>query len=394
MFRKFAGLVFAASLWAGASIAAPQVAVQLSKSSDSHKAEASYINIDVTNTGSVTVYVFPTELPVVGDAPVLLSNVFEVKNADGQVATYRGAYAKRIVSPDDFIKLAPGAKLHYEVDVGANYNVTSGEGTVGYRRLSFYDRPQDSSSDMKPLGLATSNSIKVWFNPALIDGSRATHASVSPSTVTGCGANAGAVTAAYSAAKQLATNAIQYIGAHTTPIAGDPDGNTVFTPSARSIYWLGQSEPVQSNDGVDGRPGHYSYVRIIDTYFGTANGMPKFTCGCPTGTSPSVAAVAEANFTVVGADYSNAEIKLCPKFFTLPLSGTDSQAGTIIHEMTHFAISYTWSPSVTYVEEGTGDYLDGSTYSSAHQVALNNPTEAVRNANNYQYFFENIPAKN
>lgn len=163
MGRKFAWLFFAASVWAGASNAAPQVVVHLSKSSDSHKVEASYINVDVTNTGSLTVYVFPTELPIVGDAPILLSNVFDVKNADGQVATYRGAYAKRIVSPDSFIKLVPGAKLHYEVDVGANYNVTSGEGAISYRRLSFYDRPQDSSSDMKPLGLATSNSLKVWL---------------------------------------------------------------------------------------------------------------------------------------------------------------------------------------------------------------------------------------
>lgn len=176
MGRKFAWLVFSAWVWAGASSATPQVAVQLSKSSDSRKAEASYINVDVTNTGSLTVYVFPTELPIVGDASVLLSNIFDVKNADGLVASYRGAYAKRIVSPESFIKLVPGAKLHYEVDVGANYNVTSGEGSVSYRRLSFYDRPQDSSSDMKPLGLATSNSLKVWFNPPLIDGNRATHA--------------------------------------------------------------------------------------------------------------------------------------------------------------------------------------------------------------------------
>ncbi len=70
------------------------------------------------------------------------------------------------------------------------------------------------------------------------------------------------------------------------------------------------------------------------------------------------------------------EIHICPTFWELQLSGTDSQAGTLIHELSHFkAIAH------------TDDYVYGKI--KAHALANNNPYDATNNADNYEYFAEN-----
>lgn len=70
------------------------------------------------------------------------------------------------------------------------------------------------------------------------------------------------------------------------------------------------------------------------------------------------------------------EVWLGPQFWDAPDKGTDSKAGTMIHEMTH----------------ESGSTLD-------HQYGVPNtkslaklyPDDAIRNADNYQYFCEEVP---
>jgi len=70
------------------------------------------------------------------------------------------------------------------------------------------------------------------------------------------------------------------------------------------------------------------------------------------------------------------EIHICPTFWELQLNGTDSQAGTLIHELSHFkAIAH------------TDDYVYGKI--KAHALAKSNPDDATNNADNYEYFAEN-----
>ena len=62
-------------------------------------------------------------------------------------------------------------------------------------------------------------------------------------------------------------------------------------------------------------------------------------------------------------------------------SGTDSRAGTLIHEMSHFnAVA------------GTDDHVYGQ--SSARSLAISNPADALDNADNHEYFAENTPFQN
>lgn len=71
-------------------------------------------------------------------------------------------------------------------------------------------------------------------------------------------------------------------------------------------------------------------------------------------------------------------VYVCGAFWTAPATGTDSKAGTLIHEFMHFtAIA------------GTDDWAYGQTDASA--LAVSNPGRAVTNSDNYEYFAENTP---
>lgn len=71
-------------------------------------------------------------------------------------------------------------------------------------------------------------------------------------------------------------------------------------------------------------------------------------------------------------------VHVCDAFWTAPATGTDSKAGTLIHEFMHFtAIA------------GTLDRAYGQTDAGA--LAVSNPGNAVTNSDNYEYFVENTP---
>lgn len=72
------------------------------------------------------------------------------------------------------------------------------------------------------------------------------------------------------------------------------------------------------------------------------------------------------------------DIHLCNSFWVADLSGVDSQAGSIIHELSHFT-----------AVAGTDDHVYGQT--GAFELAQTNPENALDNADNHEYFAENSP---
>jgi len=74
-------------------------------------------------------------------------------------------------------------------------------------------------------------------------------------------------------------------------------------------------------------------------------------------------------------------VYLCNAFWTAPLTGTDSKAGTLIHEIAHFNIV-----------ANTDDYAYGQ--ANAKALAISNPDNAVFNSDNHEYFAENTPYLN
>jgi hypothetical protein len=71
-------------------------------------------------------------------------------------------------------------------------------------------------------------------------------------------------------------------------------------------------------------------------------------------------------------------VNLCGAFWRAQDSGTDSKAGTIVHEASHFPGN-----------GGTKDHAYGHTL--AHNLALTDPDRAIFNADSHEYFAENTP---
>lgn len=67
------------------------------------------------------------------------------------------------------------------------------------------------------------------------------------------------------------------------------------------------------------------------------------------------------------------DVYVCPLYWKVPPLGMDSQADTLVHEVSHF-----------YVVAGTSDYTYGAP--SCKHLALTDPAKAIANADSYGYF--------
>jgi len=112
-----------------------------------------------------------------------------------------------------------------------------------------------------------------------------------------------------------------------------------------------------------------SHFVSIDSAMDQNAGQIKINCGC--------------NQSYYAYVYPTRpyEIFVCRAFWTAPLTGTDSKAGTLIHEMSHFN-----------VVAGTDDNVYGQ--AGAKSLAISDPAAAVDNADSHEYFAENTPSQN
>ncbi|CAE6448977.1 unnamed protein product [Rhizoctonia solani] len=113
---------------------------------------------------------------------------------------------------------------------------------------------------------------------------------------------------------------------------------------------------------------------IVANHFANMIGdAPLATYNCaPADCTPDVFAYVFANEPL--------NINLCGAFWESPLIGTDSQGGTIIHELSHFTVN-----------GGTEDYRYGP--EKCLVLAQSDPLTAIMNADSHQYFAENNPAQ-
>ncbi len=75
------------------------------------------------------------------------------------------------------------------------------------------------------------------------------------------------------------------------------------------------------------------------------------------------------------------KIYVCNAFWSAPPTGTDSKAGTLVHETSHFN-----------VVASTDDWAYGQ--SACKKLAAKKPAKAIDNADSHEYFAENTPAQN
>lgn len=324
------------------------------------------VEVRVTNTGSKTARIPRWQLP----GEVLQADLFQVAH-DGKPVDYEGALVKRgAPTARDFAVLRPGATWRTVVDLSATYDMRqAGEYTVTlasplqFASLSGGQRMQTAQG--LPM-LLKSPALRMWHA-----GGGAPYAqSLDPQAgfycnpnkpqcrrgnvgvavqYRNCSANQVTVaTNAISAARAYSENAKGYLGAGTT----GPRYTTWFGAYASTRYATAQSNFV-----------------AIDAAMDQNSGQITINCGC------------DEDYYAYVYPSRHYEIFVCRAFWSAPLTGTDSKAGTLIHEMSHFN-----------VVAGTDDHAYGQ--ANARNLAVANPARAIDNADNHEYFAENTPAQN
>ena len=298
------------------------------------------VTVTVTNTARHPVNLLKWQLP--GDE--LEGPLFKVMR-DGQAVDYLGPLVKRAApGANDKVKLQPGESISFQAELTGAYDLSqSGRYTIEYVSRGKHD---DEAT------LKTAAPLYVWLE------GRSGKAPTAPVPPAGdklgfsgnCSASQQAtITTAVSDAGGYASGASSYLG-----------GNVPST-SLRYSTWFG----TLSSAGWTTARGHF--VAIADAF--TTKPI-TVDCKCK-----------KSNVYAYVYPTQPYKIYLCGAFWAAPLTGTDSRAGTLVHEMSHFN-----------VVAGTDDWAYGQT--AAKALAISNPTNALDNADNHEYFAENTPNQN
>ncbi|GAB3359950.1 M35 family metalloendopeptidase [Lysobacter tyrosinilyticus] len=317
------------------------------------------VDVAITNTSNHTVRVPKWELP----SDFMEAKLFQVSR-DGQPVEYVGQMAKRgLPKAEDFAMLRAGETLRTTVDLSGSYDMSkSGDYTVTL--MSPLQHASLSNGEMLkhdnglPMTIQSAP-LRLWVDGSDMLAKGGTTAMRKPPSGGGTVVNGvtfvGCSTTQISQAGQAVVDARTY----TENAKGYLNGGTV---GARYTTWFGAYTSARYSTA------NQHYVSI-DGAMDQSGGQIKINCGC--------------NGTEYAHVYPNSpyEIFVCRAFWPAPAMGTDSKAGTLIHEMSHFT-----------VVAGTDDWVYGQ--AGAKNLANTNPTNALDNADNHEYFAENNPFQN
>ncbi len=318
------------------------------------------VEVTITNTSNHTVRVPKWQLP----SDFLEAKLFQVSR-DGQPVQYEGPMIKRTLpAAAEFKIIRPGETVRSVVDLSGAYDLgKSGEYIVTLasplQHASLSNGQMLKQANGLPMTIR-SVPLRLW-----VDGSDMLEAKGNTAGKGKPGGGGGGTV----------VNGVSYVGCSTTQIntAGqavvearkyseNSKGYLAGSAGPRYTTWFGAY--TSSRWGTAGQ--HFA---AIDSAMDQSGGQVKINCGC--------------NQSYYAYVYPTRpyEIFVCRAFWNAPLTGTDSKAGTLIHEMSHFnAVA------------GTDDHVYGQ--SGAKSLAISNPTSALDNADNHEYFAENNPFQN
>lgn len=264
---------------------------------------------------------------------------------NGERAPYIGKLVKRLPpQKEDFIEIPANSELSEIVYLEDGYKIYApGFYTVQYAHETL--RVKAAPQKMK---MSAVQSSEVGFN--VLFGTTEDAATSHSVPKSKCSSSQfSAIQSGHRAAKNIASAAKQAL--HNTPASQRPQAR-------RYVEWFGTYNSSRYSRVTS------NFDKVHDALFNK-----NITADCP-GNRPNVYA-----YVYPSQPY---KIYFCGAFFRAPLTGTDSKAGTIIHELTHF-----------YVVAGTDDVVYGQ--SGARNLAQSNPDAAIRNADSHEYFAENTP---
>ena len=300
------------------------------------------VTVTIANRGTRTVVVPAWMLP----ADEVEEALFEVRR-NGQPVPYIGPDVKRApLQASELIRFAGGDVRTYTVDLATAYDLsTNGDYAVAYAiergigNATYRLESEKAVFTLSGRSGATTSPVAGAVPGAVT--ALAGSLSYSRCTVT----QQSDIAAAVANARTYANEAVTYL-------------TTQNTASQRFAKWFGSPSVAANWDRI-----RTNFTKIQDGY---TNQPVVVDCGCKK--------------TYYAYVYSNQPYKIyvCKAFWTAPMTGTDSKAGTLIHEMSHFT-----------VVAGTADNAYGQT--AAASLALTDVQKALANADSHEYFAENRP---
>ncbi len=346
---KLSQLALTAALFASGSVfAAGSLSARLEPSQEKASNTAT-VKYTLTNTGKSPSTILRWETPLTG----VLGEIFHV-TINGREAEYVGRHYKWAQpQPYDYIELAPGQSETITVDLSAYYDLSE----TGVYQISYESKHGESDMDNreKAAGRSADKIVSapvnvfvegVPYNPPALP-TAWNSAKANASGFTSCtSSNQSSINTAMGTATSYAANSLSYLNAGTR--------------GTRYTTWFGTYSTTRYNSVK-------SHFSNIDNALRTK--PVTFNCSC---TDSAYAYV-----------YKNQpyNIFVCNAFWSAPNAGTDSKAGTIVHELSHFT-----------VVADTDDWAYGQT--AAKNLARSNTKRAVDNADSHEYFAENTPALN
>jgi peptidyl-Lys metalloendopeptidase len=260
---------------------------------------------------------------------------------DGKPVAYTGPLVKRAApTKEDYVRIEPGATLSYEVELTGAYDLSrNGMYSIEYVGKGAADQ-----------GALRSEPMYVWLE------SRSERAAAAPELPT---ADASSITFTGNCSASRKTTLTNAVAAATT-YAANAQTYLNRTPAATQRYtkWFGALTTARWNTAK-------SHFTAINSAFATKPLV--LDCSCT-----------QSYYAYVYPTQPY-KIYVCNAFWSAPMTGTDSKAGTLVHEMSHFN-----------VVAGTDDWAYGQ--SAAAALARSNPTRALDNADSHEYFAENTPS--
>ena len=296
-----------------------------------------FVTVTVTNTTRHPVKLLKWQLP----SDELEGALFNISR-DGEAVRYSGPLVKRAApQAGDQVRLEAGATLSYEVELTAAYDLSrSGRYAIAYASRGGHGANAAAlRSDTLYLWLeGRSGKAAAEPAPALAAGS--------PTYTGNCSASQkSTLVSALNSASTYANGAANYLAGAAS---GTPRYTTWFGAFTSNGWNTAKTNFGAIKDAFDNRP-------------------ITLDCKCK-----------KAN--VYAYVYANQPYKiyLCGAFWSAPMTGTDSKAGTLIHEMSHFS-----------VVAATDDWAYGQ--NAAKALAISDPAKALDNADSHEYFAENTP---
>lgn len=352
------GAAFAARTGTGPQAnAANPLRISMLADSSSSQAFMGTVQFRITNNSGDIVKVPHWQLP--GNEAT--GKLFDVSR-DGKQVDYLGPMIKRAAPTEaDLVTFQPHETKVVSVDLSRAYDLSAGgDYTVRFRSTlqgAFNGKGQRIASPDGRLLNFESVPLKLWVdrnNPLLSLQPESAARPAATSTVNGV-TYVGCTTARISSAGTAVAEARKYSENSKLYLNAGTQG-------PRYTTWFGAYTSSRYNTVR-------SHFSSIDTAMDQSGGQIKINCGC------------NQNYYAYVYPTKPYEIFVCKAFWSAPTTGTDSKAGTLIHEMSHFnAVA------------GTDDHVYGQ--SGAKSLAISNPANAVDNADNHEYFAENTPKQN